>query len=440
MKFESMYYREKTTDFYGKKGMSWHGAMMYSRYTAQQKNKFMLENPNKTLQPHHITYFDHISAGDCKQDYGAVLTYFEALVMKITETYPHIKRLFVQSDNARCYQKGELIVGLHKVCRQYGVKIVSFIHSGVQYGKGCINAHFATAMRHVIRYVNFGMDVITPLDLVKALKSKKGVTNCIVQLVGINRRKLQEFERKYQEAIKMVAKIGEHVETVFDNEENLFRVFQYSNYGCGVNINISDCTSLSKSYTPIEPVENTLNEENKEGDASNDFNDSSIEDILSEDDDPSFAKTTEANKKGLVSGCIVYGDSQSGGIRFRESTTAIEKLDVESDDENPLPCATCKKRFSTKSNNLQHKYTGLVGKRDLVRYAMRYAYERIDQKEFEVLSMNTDAQIISAFDELPDTPEHAFQEGWAKTQPHGSKYEKKYIEPFKANIERLFLA
>jgi hypothetical protein len=28
MKFEVMYYREKTTDFYGKKGSSWHGSMV----------------------------------------------------------------------------------------------------------------------------------------------------------------------------------------------------------------------------------------------------------------------------------------------------------------------------------------------------------------------------------------------------------------------------
>jgi len=33
MKFESIYYREKTTDFYEKKGSSWHGVMVYTRYS-----------------------------------------------------------------------------------------------------------------------------------------------------------------------------------------------------------------------------------------------------------------------------------------------------------------------------------------------------------------------------------------------------------------------
>lgn len=63
IKFQSMYYREKTTQFYGKKGESWHGTMVYSRYTKQEK-----EDYQTTLMPHHITYYDCISSGDTIQD------------------------------------------------------------------------------------------------------------------------------------------------------------------------------------------------------------------------------------------------------------------------------------------------------------------------------------------------------------------------------------
>jgi hypothetical protein len=37
MKFEAMYYREKTLDFYGKEGLSWHGGMIYRRYIEDEK-------------------------------------------------------------------------------------------------------------------------------------------------------------------------------------------------------------------------------------------------------------------------------------------------------------------------------------------------------------------------------------------------------------------
>ena len=39
MKFESLHYREKTTDFYGKKGLSWHGCIVYSRYREEQRQE-----------------------------------------------------------------------------------------------------------------------------------------------------------------------------------------------------------------------------------------------------------------------------------------------------------------------------------------------------------------------------------------------------------------
>jgi hypothetical protein len=37
MKFEAMYYREKTLYFYGKKVLSWQGGMLYRCYTDDEK-------------------------------------------------------------------------------------------------------------------------------------------------------------------------------------------------------------------------------------------------------------------------------------------------------------------------------------------------------------------------------------------------------------------
>ena len=68
MKFQSMYYREKTLEFYGKKGESWNGIIIYSRYTKDQ-----IESSEDPLMPHHISYYDKISSGDTTQDWIAVL-------------------------------------------------------------------------------------------------------------------------------------------------------------------------------------------------------------------------------------------------------------------------------------------------------------------------------------------------------------------------------
>ena len=55
MKFEHVYFREKTVEYFGKKGLSWHGAMIYY---------ICLET--KELK---ILYYDHIFTGDLKQDW-----------------------------------------------------------------------------------------------------------------------------------------------------------------------------------------------------------------------------------------------------------------------------------------------------------------------------------------------------------------------------------
>jgi hypothetical protein len=119
IKFEVMYYREKTTDFYGKKGLSWHGVMVYSRYTSDQIQAHAKVS-DTPLQLHHLFYYDQISFDDSTQDNGAVMSYFEALCIKIREHFPHIKDIFVQTDNARCYKAPELI---------YTLFIIAYHHS-----------------------------------------------------------------------------------------------------------------------------------------------------------------------------------------------------------------------------------------------------------------------------------------------------------------------
>ena len=62
MKFNALKFREKTVDHFGKRGMSWHGAMTYMKTTQAEQGRT-----------------DHISAGDAKQDRWAVLSIVESM-------------------------------------------------------------------------------------------------------------------------------------------------------------------------------------------------------------------------------------------------------------------------------------------------------------------------------------------------------------------------
>ena len=163
MKFEAVYYREKTTDFYEKKS-SWHGSMIYSRYASAEREA--AESVGDLLLDYHTTYFDHISSGDSKQDYVAVMSQFDAKCRRVSSDFLHIRALYFQLDNTRCYKKGHLLLGLYKITISYGMQLNAYIHTGVQDGRGSIGAHCATAMRHVHKYCNMGHDVITSSEIV----------------------------------------------------------------------------------------------------------------------------------------------------------------------------------------------------------------------------------------------------------------------------------
>ncbi|OWZ09832.1 hypothetical protein PHMEG_00017405 [Phytophthora megakarya] len=110
--------------------MSWHGAMVRFRTR---------ETPSGDPVEKKL-YFDQISARDNKQDKDAVINLFEALVISLKRTLPHVSTITVQNDNASCYQNVLMILLLPIT----------------QDRKSMLDAHFARTMKKVHRYVQPG--------------------------------------------------------------------------------------------------------------------------------------------------------------------------------------------------------------------------------------------------------------------------------------------
>jgi hypothetical protein len=87
---------------------------------------------------------------------------------------PHINRVILQSDNAKCYQGGSLVLGLWNIIKERGITIPRFIHTETQDGKGSIDAQFAIVMRHITASVDSGMDCSTAKELLEVFKSRGG--------------------------------------------------------------------------------------------------------------------------------------------------------------------------------------------------------------------------------------------------------------------------
>jgi hypothetical protein len=197
MKFEAQRFREASTHHYGKRGIGWHGVIVvYYTYEAPcEKNKF------KARAVRHQVALDQILGNGNKQDGFAVLSNMEAAMAQISHEIPHLKQARVWSDNAGCYHKKELVLGIPLLnVMSAGIKILSIIHTETQDGKGLADGHFSVAFKHVVEYLitrlmNAFRKVCTPSALTDALASKNGLNNSGVQLNYIDRVKQEQLEK-----------------------------------------------------------------------------------------------------------------------------------------------------------------------------------------------------------------------------------------------------
>jgi hypothetical protein len=166
--------------------------MAYVPYTVAEIAEHASKSKSK-LQQHKIMYYDDIAAGDTIQYCGAVLSHFEAICRRIRKDLPHVTEISAQTDNARCYKSPQLLFGLYTVALLNGLRLLRYIHTGVQDGKGAIDGHFATTMRYIVLFCKMGNDVVTPAQIVQALWAYGGVNNCATELVYINRETIENF-------------------------------------------------------------------------------------------------------------------------------------------------------------------------------------------------------------------------------------------------------
>ena len=148
IKLEPIYYREKTVDHYGKRGISWHGAMI-QYFTLE-------ESDGKKIAIQHKVYVDQIISNENKQDRSAVFSILEALLLVIKKHLPFIEIIYLLSDNAACYQNTMILLVLPYLAYAHELQISRFIHTETQDGKSVLDAHFATSTQKIYSYCKKG--------------------------------------------------------------------------------------------------------------------------------------------------------------------------------------------------------------------------------------------------------------------------------------------
>ena len=167
MKFLPLF-REKSSEFYGKRGINWHVTAVI-RKTEQSILK--------------VEVFVHIF-NNCHQNQMTVTAINQDTLSTLKKLYPELSGAYIRSDNAGCYHGGYLLTGLSSVGRNNGIKVIGYDFSEAQHGKDICDRKTATMKQHARRYVaETKTDILTAFDLKRALGSNGGVKGCRVSVV-----------------------------------------------------------------------------------------------------------------------------------------------------------------------------------------------------------------------------------------------------------------
>ena len=101
-----MRYTERQSDWFGKRGLSWHISSVVARDKETQKTK--------VLSYAHL--FD-----SCCQDWFAVASILENLSANIKLNFPKVKQAFLRSHEAGCYHNSHLIAAVKDIGNQVDI-------------------------------------------------------------------------------------------------------------------------------------------------------------------------------------------------------------------------------------------------------------------------------------------------------------------------------
>ena len=97
MKHLPQYYREQMSEFFGKRGRSWHVSAVITRLHAEGR--------------YEVECFVHLF-NTCNQNSFAVMSVIEHLLQTIKLEFLSINKAFPRPDNSGCYHNGPLILSL----------------------------------------------------------------------------------------------------------------------------------------------------------------------------------------------------------------------------------------------------------------------------------------------------------------------------------------
>ena len=158
MKFIPQRYRESQQDWFGKRGMSWHIAVVFHQIEG-------------TLQSQSFVHLMQSSA----EDSLTVVHIWQHILKAIKDEDAGISQVYMRQDNAGCYHSNPTILDADIIEKSTGVHIKQIDFSDPQGGKGAADRLAARCKSHIRVYINEGHDVTTVEEMKTALSSNGGL-------------------------------------------------------------------------------------------------------------------------------------------------------------------------------------------------------------------------------------------------------------------------
>jgi hypothetical protein len=177
MKFLQLRYREKQSDWYGKRGLSWHVSSVVSR-----------DELTKNLQ---VTTYAHLF-DQCTQDWFAVASIIEHLLTHLKAKHPSLDSVYFRSDEAGCYHNNLLVAAVRDIGERFGITVKNYDFSEPQSGKDICDRILCPLKASIREHCSEGHDILTASDMKEALKQHPvSGTSASVNVVDKSRESLE---------------------------------------------------------------------------------------------------------------------------------------------------------------------------------------------------------------------------------------------------------
>ena len=150
--------------------------------------------PVMDMEIFFMSYYNHLF-NSCSQDWFAVLSILENLLISVRSSNPKVTKAFLRSDEAGCYHNSQLIVAARDIGQRVGVSIERYDFSEPQSGKDVCDRILCLMKGAIRRYCNEGHDILTARDIRTALEERP-VQGCTAAVCQVNESQKERGEER----------------------------------------------------------------------------------------------------------------------------------------------------------------------------------------------------------------------------------------------------